>query len=162
MNTGNLGLSIAMRAIEWASVPQGWKDSVLDKCAHVAAGWCDKHGIPARLLAKYNVDQGEWGITGHGIIQPIDRTDPGPLFPWGEFMERVQDKLNPSSEPTEEEEDMLTRIFTDNKMWFGSFNGKLYRLHWDEVVEAQTKSVPTTALSTEDLNRVLDDWGRRG
>jgi N-acetyl-anhydromuramyl-L-alanine amidase AmpD len=47
----------------------------------------------AALTCNITADQGiprdEWHIVGHGQLQPWNRTDPGPNWPWGNYLDRV-------------------------------------------------------------------------
>jgi len=99
-NTANLGISFALRATEWATVPEAWKQAALARGADVVAAWCRRWDIPARRVTLAEVDAGVPGITGHGILQPEDRSDPGAatvfepsLFPWERFLGMVNARL---------------------------------------------------------------------
>ena len=99
-NTGNLGVSFAMRAAEWETVSEAWKTAALTRAADEVALWCRRWDIPARLVDRDQADAGMSGITGHGILQPEDRTDPGAatvfapsLFPWDRFLAMVNERL---------------------------------------------------------------------
>ena len=99
-NTANLGISFALRATEWATIPNEWKQAALARGADVVAAWCRRWDIPVRRVTLEQVEAGVPGITGHGILQD-DRTDPGAsrvfspsLFPWDEFLAMVDERLN--------------------------------------------------------------------
>jgi N-acetyl-anhydromuramyl-L-alanine amidase AmpD len=58
----------------------------LEAAAQVVAGWCRRYNIPL-------VHDPTAGLAGHDEIPPGIRdgkTDPGEMFPWGEFIPRVQ------------------------------------------------------------------------
>jgi N-acetylmuramoyl-L-alanine amidase len=39
------------------------------------------------------------GLIGHGQVQPWNRTDPGPFFPWGQVLEGTQQRIDAVPEP---------------------------------------------------------------
>lgn len=75
------------------------QEKMLRRGARVVADWCTKHGIPARVVTPEQAARGSWGITDHNgtrlAFGETTHTDVGPNFPWAEFMEMVQDCLNP-------------------------------------------------------------------
>jgi hypothetical protein len=56
---------------------------------------CLMLGVPMQLLTTAQVKAGESGICGHVNVaeafKKSDHTDPGPHFPWAEFMQTVTD-----------------------------------------------------------------------
>lgn len=99
-NTGNLGISFACRSSEWPTMPADYRRRMLANGADVVARWIRAHDIPLRRVTLAEVDAGVPGITGHGIVQPEDRSDPGlatvfqpSLFPWDEFLGMVAERL---------------------------------------------------------------------
>lgn len=80
----------------------GWADdysrSMLGLAAGIAAEVARTWGIPVRRLTTAEVADGKTtGFCGHCDMPP-DRnksghTDPGPTFPWNEFLKAVQDQL---------------------------------------------------------------------
>lgn len=93
-NTANLGLSFACNAAAWATLPPVWVTAALERGATVAAAWCVRWSIPVRLISQAEFDGGARGISGHGLLQPEDRTDPGSTFPWQRFLALVQAKVD--------------------------------------------------------------------
>lgn len=79
----------------------GWADAVsqgtLRQAAKQVARDCKKWGIPIRRLTAAQVANGTKGICGHVEITyafPQDNgthTDPGPTFPWSQFLGLVRD-----------------------------------------------------------------------
>ena len=112
-NSGNLGISFAMRAVEWATVSDDWASRALELAAGEVAEWCRRWDIPVRRVTREQADAGMSGITGHGILQPEDRSDPGAatvfepsLFPWDEFFELVLERLNGAQPAAGQEPEM--------------------------------------------------------
>lgn len=93
-NSRMIGLSMAMRADSWPRLPEGWKRAVLTRMARRAAALCVRWGIPARKITKAEADAGVKGITGHGILDPGYRYDPGDLFPWDQFIMMVLTEIS--------------------------------------------------------------------
>lgn len=75
---------------QWLS-PQVWP-AVVRAAARVAE-LCARFGVPAVLLSVADVRAGHRGICGHVTVSQAfgqtDHTDPGPNFPWAEFMALV-------------------------------------------------------------------------
>jgi N-acetyl-anhydromuramyl-L-alanine amidase AmpD len=100
-NSDGLGIELAGYArqsrAEWLDQ---YSKGVLDQAARVAAGWCQKHNIPARKLTVAELVAGKRGIVGHRDVSAAyhqtDHSDPGPDFPWDYFLSRVNAFLNPS------------------------------------------------------------------
>lgn len=78
-----------------------WHDeystALLSNAADVAAQYCLKYDIPAVQLTDEQLKDGERGIVGHfqvsAVYKQSDHTDPGPNFPWAEFIARVQERV---------------------------------------------------------------------
>lgn len=112
-NTGNLGISFACRSSEWPTMPADYRRRMLANGADVVARWMRAHDIPLTLVTLAAVEAGVPGITGHGIVQPEDRSDPGlatvfqpSLFPWDEFLELVIERLNGAQPAAGQEPEM--------------------------------------------------------
>jgi hypothetical protein len=80
-----------------------WLDSgyglpMLQRAAVQVARDCKKWGIPVRKITSSQMAAGQKGICGHGDVSVAypqdngDHTDPGPNFPWTEFIAMVQDE----------------------------------------------------------------------
>lgn len=80
-----------------------WQDeysqSMLDKSARLAAHLCDQYGIPPKHLTWQEFQAGEAGIVGHvdvnrarrgGSLTANDHWDPGPNFPWNQYISLVK------------------------------------------------------------------------
>lgn len=95
-------------AAQWADATS---QATLRLAAKMAAEWCQIHGIPVRRLsvdevrAAYYAPSGQRpkGICGHVDVTyayPEDdgsHTDPGAEFPWGQFLQMVQQELTGGS-----------------------------------------------------------------
>lgn len=89
-NSYTLGCSMALQAAAWPTLPVAYKDRVLNRAAAEVALWCVRWSIPVAARTKAEIDGGATGITGHGILDPGYRSDPGAGFPWADFLARVQ------------------------------------------------------------------------
>lgn len=93
-----------------------WADAyhhtMLLRAAAQAARDAKKWGIPVRHLTVAQIAGGERGFCGHADITrafPQDNgthTDPGPDFPWTQFLNMVRAELVP---PVDKEDDMTTK-----------------------------------------------------
>lgn len=79
-----------------------WKDAYSSKAlanaAEVAAQYCLKFDLPVCHLTNTQLKNGERGWCGHNQIAEVfgktDHQDPGPNFPWEDFMEMVSVRLH--------------------------------------------------------------------
>jgi len=172
-NTGNLGVSFAMRAAEWETVSEAWKTAALTRAADEVALWCRRWDIPARLVDRDQADAGVSGITGHGILQPEDRTDPGAatvfapsLFPWDRFLAMVNERLGgvPGVPPAADEEcEMRACKMNDGQILL--VDGMEFRVmpgSWDEInatlIElARAGLIPCSADGVPTLEAIGDN-----
>ncbi len=95
------GLQIEMAGFG-AQSREAWLDefglAIVTNAANVAAQYCAKYGIPpVRLTNAQLADKSQRGIVSHGQVSEVfkgsDHTDPGPNFPWPEFLARVETAL---------------------------------------------------------------------
>jgi len=75
MNTLSVGIEHAGYASQ-----ASWSPGLLDRSAELTCGITERHNIP----------RDSYHIFGHGQIQPWNRTDPGPNWPWAEYLDDVQ------------------------------------------------------------------------
>jgi hypothetical protein len=85
-----------------------WDDAnsnaIIRRAAVQAARDCRKYGIPVVKLTPAQVRAGAKGFCGHVDITYAypeddgDHTDPGPRFPWAEFLALVKEALSPEEE----------------------------------------------------------------
>lgn len=111
-NSFALGLSIAVQAHTWQTLPGPWVAAVLQRAAAEAALWSARWGIPPVLLTREQAANRWSGFIGHGMWDPGSRSDPGAGFDWTGFLNRVH---NPQRVTTiEGDDDMLTLVESDN------------------------------------------------
>lgn len=80
-----------------------WEDDysqmMLERSARLVASLCDKYGVPSERLNWETFAEGKSGIVGHvdvnraakgGSLGPSDHWDPGPNFPWDQFIKLVK------------------------------------------------------------------------
>ena len=106
--------SIGIECAGWSDRPETWTPRLLDSLARLVAWLCWKHGVPCEqpegdavqgpfgFYAKHGVRGfNAAGIVGHCQVQTKGselvrkkadeiRSDPGPYFPWPEFIRRVK------------------------------------------------------------------------
>jgi hypothetical protein len=144
-NSYTLGVSMALRADSWPSLPADYASRVLDRAAAEVALWCARWQIPLVIRAKADVDAGAPGITGHGILDPGSRSDPdGAAFPWDDYLARIKAASGgggaqpPGHDDYEEEFEMVACEDVRGNFWV--FDGWTYKLafkagtSWDNVV----------------------------
>lgn len=166
-NTANLGVSFALRATEWAEVGEQWSSAALERGADVVAAWCRRWDIPARRITRDEADAGMAGISGHGILQPEDRTDPGAstvfepsLFPWVRFLDMVNDRLDATDGGSQEETFMLQHFVRviegplKDTIYARYTTGALVPVAYEEYLADKGKS-PVVDTTTGGLNMAL-------
>lgn len=92
--------------IDWSGT---YAQAMLRRAARQCARDAKKWNIPVRKLTSAQVADGLKGFCGHVEITyafPADKgthTDPGPDFPWTQFLDLVRAELEPEDEVTEAE-----------------------------------------------------------
>jgi len=76
MNTLSVGIEHAGSASQ-----SSWSTGLLQRSAELTCGITQRNNIP----------RDSYHIFGHGQIQPWNRTDPGPNWPWTDYMNRIKD-----------------------------------------------------------------------
>ena len=69
-----------------------WNTNLIDQSARLVCDITKRHGIP----------RDKFHIVGHGQLQPYNRTDPGPNWPWATYF----DKINAACNGAPQEEDV--------------------------------------------------------
>lgn len=94
----------------WTAEQWRAHDLMLRTAAKVAAEVCRGYGLPIARLGKVSVADGHTkGITGHDTVsaafpkQSTGHTDPGPAFPWADFLSMMRQSRpatrNPYAQP---------------------------------------------------------------
>lgn len=96
---------------QWLS-PQVWP--AVERAAILARGICHRHHIPVRKLTTAQVKSGMSGICGHDNVSDAfhqsDHDDPGPYFPWNEFIAAIQGKNTNKGELSMSDVNTLTKL----------------------------------------------------
>lgn len=161
-NTGNLGISFACRSSEWPTMPADYRRRMLSNGAGVVAAWIRAHDIPLRRVTLAEVEAEVPGISGHGILQPEDRSDPGlatvfqpSLFPWDEFFELVIERLDGG-----EDKDMPALLCNIDGSIYGCFADGIWRmLGGAEYTHWSNKGVASVSYTAAEWS-TLRSWGR--
>lgn len=91
-NSYTLNHSFMIRAEEWSRIDLDDRANLItqgaEACAAMARWMESEHGIivPSIRLGLDEVTAGWPGFTSHAALDPSRRTDPGPDFPWDEFL----------------------------------------------------------------------------
>jgi len=72
--------SVGIEHVGWADDPATWTPAMVEASAKLAAWINEKHP-----LVELDADH----VVAHGSFQ-ADRTDPGPYFPWAEYLSRAR------------------------------------------------------------------------
>lgn len=97
MNSRTLHLSLAMRAADWSDPDKrSALQPVYTRAVAEARALVRAHQLPVALRSREQVLAGLSGITGHGILDPARRSDPGRDFPWAAFLADVADVETPA------------------------------------------------------------------
>lgn len=91
-NTRSIGIEVAGHAAQ----PDTWTPANLEALTALTAWLCDRYRVPVVHPTQKAGSKEEplnvAGIVAHGQIQPWNRTDPGPHFPWERFINDVRDR----------------------------------------------------------------------
>jgi len=83
--------------------------AVLDATVRLVADICRRYGIPVQRVTRTDILAGKPGIAGHvDVPNPRDpskggglegHTDPGPYFPWEQFLNQVKEAMSGNQDP---------------------------------------------------------------
>lgn len=109
-NNWAVGLSVAIRASEWNTVPEDQKERLYRNIASAAADFviymrvAHNIEVPRKRISGDAARAGEPGFCAHGD-SGLYRTDPGADFEWDRFFKYIEEAL--TGTPEEEDEDMI-------------------------------------------------------
>lgn len=110
-----------------AGDPTRWQDqdhqAMLGLAAQAVAAWCNQYQIPIVKLSSQDLLDGKHGICGHVDVSNAwhysDHWDPGPDFPWVQFIGLVRQAANPQpkveDDMTPEQATQLTQALAEAK-----------------------------------------------
>jgi hypothetical protein len=107
-NSRTIGHEISKRDTSWADEDPAWVSDTLQRAADCLRPRLRLLGIPLRQATRAQLDQaialdaGPVGLTGHAVLDPGRRTDPGDDFPWTRFLALLgghPSTSSPSKEP---------------------------------------------------------------
>lgn len=107
-NPHSYGVSAATQAAKWNTLGNDWVDDCVRNMAKAAARYArwikTHHGvtIPARLIRRAESERRKPGFISHAERDPDRRTDPGPTFPWGQFLSDYQAEMEDDMTPEQE------------------------------------------------------------
>ena len=126
------GLHVEIAGTARQSVAE-WDDDysnrALDRAANAVAQWAIKYDIPLRHLNNNEVRASWDGLAGHVQISEVykrsDHWDPGPNFPWAEFLERCHgwyrhwQSKHPGFQPEDDKPDFRVAVVANDDLSAG-------------------------------------------
>lgn len=115
-NRWSIGISLAMNAADWGTIPAARRDELIGtagQMAAIAARWLQDRGLepPApQLLTKAESDRPDAsGFISHARRDPGRRSDPGAGFPWPLFFTAYAYHLegDPTTMPTTDPNELV-------------------------------------------------------
>ena len=108
----------------------GWADaysqSMLRLSAAHARQIAQAAGIPLVHLTDAQLAAGAAGFVGHDQVSRVhkksDHTDPGPDFPWTQYMSLVNRGTTPNTDTTSQQEDNMIFVIFENNGRLGIYN----------------------------------------
>ncbi|MCB9647736.1 MAG: N-acetylmuramoyl-L-alanine amidase [Deltaproteobacteria bacterium] len=105
-NTYSVGIEHAGRASQ-----PSWDERMIEASADLVAGITDRHNIP----------KDRYHVVAHGTLQPENRVDPGPNWPWTHYLDLVRGGAvtppppTPTPTPTPPPTTPTTSVTVDNE-----------------------------------------------
>lgn len=98
--------------------PSRWQDDnhqlMLRRAAALVAGLCLKYDLPVVRLTSAQLRAGKKGICGHIDItnawHQTDHVDPGPDFPWTQFLALVNQAIHPLPAPKPQKGEVMFSV----------------------------------------------------
>lgn len=90
-----VGMELATKASLWSTADPTWRKAILGQGANQMAWWARSYSLEVKRLTKAEADTGARGIIDHARLDPTRRSDPGPAFPWVDFLIDIQIRLTP-------------------------------------------------------------------
>lgn len=125
----------------WSRVEWLAHDAMLRRGALEVARWCKLHAVPPVKLSPAQVGADLHGICGHGDWtlgkRDGNHTDPGPNFPWPEFIAMVRAHMEVNDMQQDERETLLDiRMQLTGSTHLGQYPG--WAAHPDVTPSAKT------------------------
>lgn len=166
-NTGSVGIEHAGYARQTTG---DWLDAygaamLRDHSAPLVRDICSRHGIPLTWLSvdDLKANPKAKGITSHNNVSRAfgqsTHTDPGPNFPYDQYMAWVRQDPTPPPAPTTEEDDMdfIVNVTDDNNptQWFVS------PLEYTEINDTEELRQLKLSYPAKDLTSFAWDMTKR-
>jgi hypothetical protein len=114
-NRHSYGVSGAYRHSDWLTLPQARRDGFVLNMASAAARYArwlrDRRGIviPPKRISVTAARNRVPGFISHAELDPARRTDPGPHFPWDQFLAHFARLTNQEDDMTPDECEAVVR-----------------------------------------------------
>ena len=91
--------SIGIEMVGYADLPTTWNDNNLTALMDLLAWLVTAYHVPlvhpaANAYDFANDQYNDAGLVAHGQVQPWNRTDPGPYFPWDQVLAGTQSRID--------------------------------------------------------------------